>query len=186
MRLFTDFIDGLSFLELAWIFGGFFVIHELEEWNIASFEKKMFTGLPPTHNDRNARAWIAVACLACVLWCAAATLPANQVLAAWIIFPFVFFSLTNACQHIYWSLRFRTFASGLWSAALLILPASACLVYAALSRALVPAWYVAGLSFISAIAVGGTIRDGRKVNPVVAAVYGIGNRVARMLGGKGA
>jgi len=71
---------------MLWIFYFVFVLHELEEWNIDRFEHQHFEGLSPAATDRSARMWIGFVVLVGLIWCAAATLPGNPTLPAWIFF----------------------------------------------------------------------------------------------------
>lgn len=174
-------IEGLSLRESFWIFYLFFVIHELEEWNIARFEKRFFTGLPATHSDRNARAWIGVVCLIGLLWCVAASLPSSPHIAAYIILPAIFFSAANALQHVYWSLRFRSVASGLASAVILILPSAAYLTALIIARGLVSLWYAAGLSILVVLMLAETVKSGDSAPSIVPTIYGIGARASKIV-----
>jgi hypothetical protein len=104
----ASWVQTLDIRHAFWLYSGLLVLHELEEWNIARFEKRVFTGLPAVHSDRNARAWIAVISLFVLGWCAIASLPARTNVAVAIFLPAIFMAATNALQHIVWSMRFRT------------------------------------------------------------------------------
>ncbi len=173
-------ITRVSLNESLWIFYLFFVIHELEEWNIARFEKRVFAGLPATHNDRNARAWIGVVCMIGFAWCAAATLPSSPRVAAYIILPAIAFSAANALQHVYWSLRFRSVAPGLVSAVVLMLPSTAYLTFLIISYGLVSPWYAAGLSVLALMMLAGTVKSGDSAPSIIPAIYGIGDRASKL------
>jgi hypothetical protein len=178
---------GMSFVGAIWVFYALAVVHELEEWNIARFERRLFEGLPAVHSDRNARAWIGVACLIGALVSGVASLPASPTASAYIILPLAFFLGANALQHVYWSLLSRILAPGTASGFLLILPSGGYLVFLALDRGLVPIWYVVGLSVFGFLALAGTVRGGRRTPSIIAGIYGIGDRAARLAtgGGKG-
>jgi hypothetical protein len=180
MSAVIGWMERLSLDQAFWIYFGFFVIHELEEWNIARFEKEHFKGLPVAHTDRNARAWIGVICLIIALWRALLSLVGVPAFTALAFLPVVFFALTNALQHLYWSLRFKAYASGSATALLLILPSSIYLTSRVLGLGLVPAWYVIGLSIVAALALAGTVKSGDVMPSVVATVYGIGDRTSRI------
>jgi hypothetical protein len=171
-----DFLENLGFVPLIWIFYACFAIHELEEWNIARFEKKHFTGLPPTHTDRNARAWIGIVCVIGLFISLMASFFRSPVVSAYVFLPAVFFMAANSLQHVYWSIRFRTIATGLASAVLLLIPASAFIIYSALSRGLVSVWYVAFLSAFGILALAGTVKVGNEMPSFVPVVYGLGEK----------
>ncbi len=172
----------LSLVESFWIFTLFFVIHEFEEWNIADFEGRHFSNLPPTHSSRNARAWIGVVCAIALVWVAAASIPGLP--AAYIFLPAVYVAILNALQHFYWSVRFRTPASGVVSAAFLIVPAGLYLVWRSLAEGHVASWYAASLASVIVVGLWGTIRSGRVAPPILAAIYGIGGCAVRLFQGK--
>ncbi len=181
MNNIVTMIESVSLRESLWIFYLFFVIHELEELNIARFEKKVFAGLPATHNDRNARAWIGVVCMIGLIWCAAATLPSSPRVASYIILPAIVISAANALQHVYWSLRFRSVAPGLISAVVLILPSAAYLAFLIIGRGLVMPWYAAVLSVLALHMLAGTVKSGDSVPSIIPAIYGIGDRASNLV-----
>lgn len=152
MKAVFESVYGISYVGAIWIFYALAVVHELEEWNIARFEKRLFEDLPAVHTDRNARAWIGVACLIGALVCAAASLPASSSVSAYIFLPLVFFLGANALQHAYWSFLSRSIAPGTASGLLLILPAGEYVVFLSLDRGLVSPWYVVGLSALGIMA----------------------------------
>lgn len=163
-----------------WIYCGFFVLHELEEWNIAGFEKRVFKGLPAVHTDRNARAWIVLVSLLALVWCAVASMIDDPRLSTAVFLPAIFIAATNGLQHVIWSVRFRAMAPGLVTALLLILPASAGLVGIVVARDLVPLGYVAGLSSLALLALAFTLVSGARMPAFVPVVYGLGDRCARL------
>lgn len=171
--------ESVDITHAFWIYCAFFVMHELEEWNIAAFEKRFFEGLPAVHTARNARAFIGIAAVLAILWCAAASLAARPGVSAAIFLPAIVIAATNGLQHVIWSIRFRALASGLLTSVLLILPASACLVTLILSRALVPLWYVAALSGVASLTLVSTLKAGTRAPSFVPIVYGIADRVTR-------
>lgn len=174
-------IEALSLRESIWFLYLFFVIHELEEWNIARFEKRIFTGLPATHSDRNARAWIGVVCLIGLLWCITASLPSSPRITAYIILPAIFFSAANALQHIYRSLRFRSIAPGLVSTVIFILPSAVYLTALMIARGLISPWYAAGLSILAVLMLAETVKSGDSVPSIVPAIYVIGDRASKLV-----
>ncbi len=166
---------SFGFPNTLWVFLLLFVLHELEEWNIAKVERRNYVDAPPAMTDRNARAWIAVACLIGLVWCAAAAVPGNPVVAAYVFMPAIFIVLTNAIQHVYWSLYFRRYSPGTVTAVLLMIPISVLMVMTALRMGYVPAAYVAILAAGLVLGFIDTVRTGRKTPSVVRGVYGIGS-----------
>ncbi|RPJ23587.1 MAG: HXXEE domain-containing protein [Chloroflexi bacterium] len=169
----TD-LEQISLLNLLWIFFFIFVLHEFEEWNIDRFERQHFEGLPPAATDRSARMWIGFVSLVGLIWCAAAALPGNPRIAAWIFLPAIAILLQNALQHIYWSWYFRQYAPGVITAALLLIPAGCYVIARAIEQGYVPTWYVAVLAALIMIGSAQTIRAGNKMTPLIRTINNIG------------
>ena len=175
-------LGQISFLNILWIFFAFFVLHELEEWNIDRFEHKHFEGLPPAATDRSARMWILFVSLAGLIWCIIATAPGSPAIAAWIILPAVAIALQNALQHIVWSVYFRQYAPGTISAALLLIPSGSYVIARALEQGYIPVWYaVVGVAFIAAGFVQ-TVRAGNKMTPFIRAINNLGIWLSNRIG----
>ncbi len=175
-------LADFGFANTLWVLSMVFVIHELEEWNIARVERRNYIDAPPTMTDRNARAWIAVACVIALVWCAAATISGSPIAAAYVFMPAIFIILTNSIQHVYWTIRFRHYSPGVISATALLIPASGFIIALALWQEYVSILYVAALSAVLVLVVINTARLGRKTPSVIRAVYGIGSRVSAVFG----
>lgn len=168
------FIEQNSFLSLIWIFFVIFMLHEFEEWNIDQFEHRNFIGLPPTATDRSARMWIGFVCLVGLIWTAAATIPGDATLAAWIFLPAIAILVQNALQHVYWSFLFKQAAPGVFTAGLVILPFGSYLIIKAVEPGYLPVWYVAiwvGFILLGSIQ---TITAGNKMTPLIRGINNIG------------
>ncbi len=182
MQGFVDQLAGLEFVVAMWVFLAATVLHELEEWNINAFERRHFSGVPEYATTRSGRGVIAIISLAALLVGLLATL-AGELTAAWIFLPVVAFMTTNACQHVYWSIRFRHYAPGVATALALILPLGAFLVVRALSAGLVEPWYVAALAGVSVAVWAQTVREGGEMSSSVRSAYRIASWVTDRLPG---
>jgi hypothetical protein len=167
-------LGQISFLNLLWLFFFKFVLHELEEWNIDRFEHQHFEGLPPAATDRSARMWIAFVVLVGLIWCAAATLPGDPTLAAWIFLPAIAILLQNALQHIYWSYYFRQYAPGVITAALLIIPSGCYVIARAVAQGYVPTWYAVVLAALIVLGFAQTVSAGHKMTPLIRTINKLG------------
>jgi hypothetical protein len=165
---------SMEFIPWIWVFLLFTVLHELEEWNINVFERKHFSGVPDYATDRSARGVIAFVCAVGLIWSSAAALSGDPAVAAWIIVPGFFFMVMNAFQHVYWSVLFRRFAPGIFSAVLLIIPFGAYLIFRAVAQGYVPAWYAAAWAVIFTAVWILTMRAGSRMTDFIRGVYGIG------------
>lgn len=167
-------LGQISFLNMLWIFYCVFVLHELEEWNIDRFEHRHFQGLPPAATDRSARMWIGFVALIGLIWCAAATLPDDPALAAWIFLPAVAIMLMNALQHILWSFYFRQYAPGVITAVLLLIPFGCYLAARAIGQGYVPAWYVTVLGIFVMLGFAQAVRARDRMTPLIRAINNVG------------
>ncbi len=167
-------LEQVNFLSMLWIFYFVFVLHELEEWNIDRFEHRHFEGLSPAATDRSARLWIGFVVLVGLIWCAAATLPGNPTLAAWIFLPAVAILLMNALQHVFWAYYFRGYAPGVITAVLLLIPFGFYLIARAVAQGYVPVWYAVVLAAFVVVGVAQTVRAGNRMTPVIRAINDVG------------
>lgn len=175
-------LEQISFLNLLWIFFGFFVLHEFEEWNIDQFEHEHFEGIPPTATDRSARMWILFVSLVGLIWCVIATAPGSPAIAAWVMLPAIAIMLQNAIQHIVWSVYFRKYALGTISAALLLIPSGSYVLARALQQGHIPIWYATVWVAFVAVGFAQTVKAGNKMTPFIRAINNLGiwlsNRIA--------
>jgi hypothetical protein len=174
-------LEHFDFLSMLWLLLIAFVIHEVEEWNITEFERRNFIGVPPTVTKRNARMWIGIICTVGFVWCAAATLPGNPTVAAYVFLPAIALALGNAVQHIFWTFYFKQYAPGLITAVLLIIPLGCSIVVMALQQGYASLWYVAVLAALIVIPLFHTVKAGNEMTPPIRAIYGLGNRLAEKL-----
>ncbi len=174
-------LETLSFLIAPWLFLLAFVLHELEEWHITEFERRNFVEVPPTATGRSARTWIAFICTVGLIWCAAATLPGIPSVAAWVFLPAIVATLTNALQHVYWSLHFKQYAPGVITAMVLLIPIGGIAAAWAVQQRYVPVWYVALLAGLGVWVLIHTARDGNRMSPIIRAVYSFGFRLSERL-----
>jgi len=174
-------LENLGFLNLLWLFVFAFIVHELEEWNITDFEHRSFVGAPSTATTKNARIWIAFICTVGLIWCAAATLPGNPTVAAFVFLPAVALAAGNALQHIFWSLYFRQYAPGVITAVLLLIPLGGYLTITAIHQDYVPLWYVAIWLGVIALVMMQTVRSGNQASPMIHGIYNLGNWIAEKL-----
>ena len=164
----------VNFLVIIWFFFLVFVLHEIEEWNINSFEHRNFVGLAPAATDRSARMWIGFVVLVGLIWCTAATLPGNPTSAAWIILPAIAIMLQNALQHIFWVFYFRQYAPGVVTAVLLMIPLGSYVIALVISQGYVPTWYVAIWMAVVIMGFAQTVRAGSRMTPLIRTINDIG------------
>jgi len=174
MQGFVEGLAGADFTVVMWVFLAFVVLHELEEWNVNAFERRHFSGMPAYATDRSARGYIFLFCVGGLLITVAATF-AGDPASAWVFLPAVFFMLTNACQHAYWSIRFRAYAPGVGTALGLIVPLGLYLILRSVADARVDAVYPIVLAVISAAVWAQTVQAGDRMTGSVLGAYAAGN-----------
>jgi hypothetical protein len=187
MESLTKLLSGLIYTHVLWLFVVAFMIHELEEWHIADFERRNFVGLPEWHTALNARMWIAAISMIAVVWCATATIPGIPRVAAYVFLPAMMLAAGNAVQHLIWTLLFRQYAPGLGTGLLMVLPLSIYLVIRAVNRQYVSLWYVAVLAVLIGVVLLRTVAEGNRANGMIRAIYRVGGQLAHLLrlGGNG-
>jgi hypothetical protein len=175
-------LENLDFIGALWVFVLLFMIHELEEWNITKFEHRNFIGVPPGTTAKSDRVWIAFISLVGCLWCAAATLPGDPTIAAFVLLPALVLALSNALQHIFWTFYFKQYAPGVVSAALLLVPSICCLVAWAVLQGYAPIWYVVVWAVPAVLGLAQTVRAGNRITPLVHFVHNTGIWVSQKVG----
>jgi len=177
------FLEQIGFRTAIWFFLVAVAIHELEEWNIAAFERKHFTGLPSVHSDRSARGVIAFVIGLGLALCVIATVPGDPAIAAWIMIPGIAFMLMNSFQHLVWAILMRAYPPGLATTICLVLPIGCWLMVWAISALLVPLWYVVIWTCVAGFGVAHTIKAGKEMTAIVSGAYQIGDWIAERLSG---
>ncbi len=119
-----------------------FVLHEAEEWNLVAWFEAHFTPAPG-FTDRGARTLLVLFSVLAVAFtglCLRVLSPRGARLA---LLPFYLGIVAgNALTHVFWLVSFRSYAPGVVTSALLVLPLTALLVTRVLRERLVPAAYV--------------------------------------------
>lgn len=182
MQAITDGLAGVEFVTLLWVFFTFLVLHELEEWNVNAFERRHFADVPAYATARSARGFIFLFCVGGLVITSAATVVGDET-AAWVILPAVFFMLTNAGQHVYWSIRFRRYAPGVGTAFGLIVPLGGYLIFRSVTDGRVPVEYPTILTAISALVWVQTLQAGERMSASVRGAYVAGSWISGHLPG---
>ena len=127
---------------ILWLLGIAFVFHELEEWNIVSWQQANFEP-PPQFTDREARTLLILFALLGISFTALSNWLLSLRAALVVLLPlFVAIILGHALTHIFWLLYFQTYAPGVVTSAFLLVPLTLLLVRGVLQERLVPTAYV--------------------------------------------
>ncbi len=171
-------LTASDFLVLVWLFPIAVTIHEFEEWNIVRWYERNFVNLPPLE-DRGLRAWIVFSSLLAFAWTALAVLTGSAPLAGFILLLAFALMLQNALQHIFYVVYFRSYAPGVITGVLLLVPIILYLTVRAVSDAIVPGWYALLLIAFTLPNLVQTVRAGNTMLPSLLAVHRFGSALAR-------
>ena len=122
-------IMKLDFLTILWLFPITLLIHELEEWNILKWYDRHFVDMPRDKSNASTRFFLIFISVVCFLWTGVAVATQREQVAVWIMLPFVGIVVQNIFQHIYWLFLFRSYAPGIISAILLLLPVNGYILF---------------------------------------------------------
>jgi hypothetical protein len=174
--------DVVDYHNAIRLFAAAFALHEAEEWNSLRWHERNFVDLPAGETDASIRTFLVFASVVVLGWAAVVTVWGNPKLAAFLFLPTAAIAFQNALQHVYWLFRFREYAPGVMTAAVLLIPGTIYLAGAALHEAYVPAWYVAGLAILVLPGLIQTVRAGHRLTPPLRAILKFSVAMARRLG----
>ena len=104
----------INTINIIWIIPVFFLIHELEEWNILNWYKKFYVDLPPSTNISIRIHIITLSIIAFLLTFIAWISPI--ILRSIIVIYISSFILANTIQHIIWTVQYNAYSPGLLTA----------------------------------------------------------------------
>lgn len=134
-----------------WLFVAAFALHEAEEWNLVSWLNAHFTP-SAAFNDFEARVLLAAITVLGVGFAAAVISAFTLRNAVRILLPvFVAPIIANALTHVFWLVYFWSYAPGVVTALLLLIPLGGFLAIRAVRHQFLPAaaaWCLAALALI--------------------------------------
>lgn len=168
---------------LLWLLAVSFAIHEAEEWNIVSWEQASFQS-PPQFNDSAARTLLVLFALLGVSFTALSMRLLSLRGALFALLPlFVAVALGNALTHIVWLFHFRSYAPGVVTSALLLVPLTTYLMLRVSQERLVPRaylWALLGLAWLQPLA---ALAAGSSLSGSQLALQRLGMRLSQWLWG---
>jgi hypothetical protein len=133
---------NLPIRRVLWLIGLAFVLHEAEEWNLVTWFQANFEP-PPQFTDRQARTLLVLFATLGISFTALSIRLLSLRVALFALLPlFVAIVLGNALTHIFWLFYFETYAPGVLTSALLLVPLTLYLIRRVLQERLVPPAYV--------------------------------------------
>ena len=168
---------------LLWLLGVSFALHEAEEWNLVSWERANFTP-PPQFNDLAVRTLLVLFALLGLSFTALSIRLLSPRGALIALLPlFVTVVLGNALTHIFWLFYFRTYAPGVVTSGLLLVPLTFYLVHRVLQERLVPRAYVWALLGLALLQPLGAAAAGASLSGSQLALQRLGMRLSQWLWG---
>ena len=164
---------------MLWLLGIVFVFHELEEWNLVTWQHAHFEP-PPQMTDREARTLLLLFAALGMSFTALCNWILGLRAALVVLLPlFVAIIFGNALTHIFWLFYFQAYAPGVVTSALFIVPLTLFLVRRVFQERVVSASYVWVTLFLAVLqpllaAVAGSSLSGRQL-----ALQRLGGQLAR-------
>jgi len=136
---------SLPIHRVLWLLAFSFVLHEAEEWNLVSWLRANFEPAPLV-DDLGARTLLVLFAVLGLSFTALSVRLLSLRNALIVLLPlYVAVVLGNALTHIFWLCYFQSYAPGVVTSALLLVPLTGCLVHRVLRERLVPSAYVLSL-----------------------------------------
>jgi Protein of unknown function with HXXEE motif len=168
---------------VLWLLGVSFALHEAEEWNLVTWEHVHFTP-PPQFDDLAARTLLVLFAFLGLSFTALSVRFLSQRGALIVLLPlFVTVVLGNALTHIFWLFYFRSYAPGVVSAGLLLVPLTFYLLRRVVQECLVPRAYVWALLGLAALQPLGAAVAGASLSESQLALQRFGMRFSQWLWG---
>jgi hypothetical protein len=168
---------------LLWLLGISFALHEAEEWNLVSWVHANFTP-SPQFNDLAARTLLVLFAFLGLSFTALSIRLFSLRGALIALLPFfVTVMLGNALTHIFWLFYFRTYAPGVVTSGLLLVPLATYLVHRVLRERLVPRAYVWALLGLAVLQPLGAAAGGASLSGPQLALQRLGRRFSQWLWG---
>jgi hypothetical protein len=176
-------LSALEFHQLIWILPCLWALHEAEEWNIIPWYERFWVNVPPM---KPVVVWTGLVLMSLVgfAWTLIGTLPRNNVVAAFVALPFfTILAFGNALQHIYFVFKFGSYAPGVITAFVLIIPATLYMTFLALNKGLMPWWCVIAIYLPNIPQMFLTIQTGNEMPAIVRTLYRFSDSLTRLLFG---
>jgi hypothetical protein len=160
-----------SFAQLLWAVPIAYFLHELEEWNVISWELVNFPGMEPAPVGP-ARMWLIGSGLLGFFLIWIATRFKNQKITAYIAVPIITIAMMNGAQHIVWSISFVTYSPGLIFGGIAGVSIGLYFLIRAAREKLVHIAYILVFAAIATYSIVQTALLGHTMSPVITAIHG--------------
>ena len=171
-----------EFRAQLWLLAAALAIHEAEEWNIYGWYKRNYVDMPEGRTPTTIRFFLVFLSVLGFVWVGIAVCWGDSTIASWIIMPLVGLIVQNIMQHVYWQVRFKGYAPGLWTAIVLLAPLSCGIVVTSIVKAMVPLWYLVVLGVVIIPGLLDTVRARNTLTRGILAVHKFSLRCVVLLG----
>ena len=165
-----------------WLVAAAMAVHELEEWNIASWFERNFSN----HAGISDHAvWLGLVFITALFagWIFLATRASSSTLMALIALPAVaLVAVGNAAQHITWTIVFHEYAPGVVSATLLVIPAAGFALWQMVRHKMTLILPVVGCAALWIVASYQVVASGHELEPFQLALQRFFMALAESLG----
>lgn len=177
--------DDRTIRRLLWLTAFAFVLHEAEEWNLASWLQMHFEPAPP-FSDRDARTLLVLFSALGFGFVALCLRFLSLRAAVRVLLPFlVAILLGNALTHVVWLFSFQAYAPGVATSLVLLIPLIAWVTIRSIATGLVPLGTVAVLTAIALVQPVFAAFAGSRLTGGQLALQALGSRLAAALWGGG-
>lgn len=175
-------VSDLPLSTLIWMLPLALTLHELEEWNIMPWYQNNFVNPPQTPDHAAHTGLIFISLLGFVVTLVATRFKNPKIVGGIALTFFVPVVFANAMQHIYWLLLFDTYAPGVISALVLVIPAVIFITWKAYSNEILRYGFFVPVYTLAALSLYATIQAGDSVTPAFLKLHQFSEYLALNLG----
>jgi Protein of unknown function with HXXEE motif len=178
--VFLGLPKSIDLVTLLWIVPIVNFLHEMEEWNVFSWEQATFVGLKPV-SHLAIRLFLFAESLFVFFLIWLATRFQDSRVAACIVLPVLALIVLNGAQHIFWSFSFRSYSPGLVFGGIVGVPFYIYLIVGMTWEKLVPLAYTGAVSIIVVFGLVQTVMLGRTMSPLISRLQGFAQKLERLI-----
>jgi hypothetical protein len=183
MKRILSIIDHLDIRMLLFAIPLISLLHELEEWNILGWHRKV-NSLVPDVTDLHVRIALVLVVLLHFAWIGLSLTPKSIKVTYYLVIPLLALSIQNGIQHFIWWVQFGIYAPGVIFGCFLGIPVSVYIIYRIMKQQVVVPWYLVVFSGIATLGVVQTVLRGNKIDPTVANAMIVGRGLSHFVFGQ--
>jgi hypothetical protein len=156
------------------------LFHELEEWNILKWHRKVNIGVP-TVSNLHVRITLIFVVILNFIWTGISLIPKSEIVTAYIIMPLFAAGIMNGIQHFIWLFKFKGYAPGVVFGFFLGVPVLLYIVIRILNENFISPWYTIGCGILVFWGIIHTIRLGAKMDPMIGKAMIFGSSISSLI-----